>query len=188
MEVTVRGKHFEVPADIEDRARTKLGKLDHYLPALRDAMVEADVWHEPTKEPDQRYVVRAAVSGNGVHLRAEERASRLETAVDQAAHVLARQAQRHKERLYGRARNQASKASAETEGVAVADDREEGTLDKIAEVRHVSVKPMTVDEAVEQMGLTSEDHFLFLEDDGRQFALLQRRQDGDYTLIIPELS
>lgn len=187
MEVTVRGKHFEVPADIEDRARTKLGKLDHYLPALRDAMVEADVWHEPTKEPNQRYIVRATVSGNGVHLRAEERASRLETAVDQAAHVLARQAQRHKERLYGRARNQVAKAPAASEGVAAVDD-EEATLDKIAEVRHVSVKPMTVDEAVEQMGLVSDDYFLFLEDDGRQFALLQRRQDGDYILVIPEPS
>ena len=187
MEVTVRGKHFEVPADIEDRARTKLGKLDHYLPALRDALVEADVWHEPTKEPQQRFVVRVAVSGNGVHLRAEERASRLETAVDQAAHALARQAQRHKERLYGRSRNQAAKVPPATEGVAVADEKEP-TLDKIAEVRHISVKPMTVEEAVEQMGLTSEDYFLFLEDDGRQFALLQRRQDGDYTLVIPELS
>ena len=187
MEVRVRGKHFEVPADIEDRARAKLGKLDHYLPALRDAMVEADVWHEPTKEPDQRFVVHVAVSGNGVHLRAEERASRLETAVDQAAHALARQAQRHKERLYGRTRNQEVKAPPAPEGVAASDD-EEPTLDKIAEVRHVSVKPMTVDEAVEQMGLVSDDYFLFLEDDGRQFALLQRRQDGDYILVIPEPS
>jgi putative sigma-54 modulation protein len=187
MEVTVRGKHFEVPADIEDRARTKLGKLDHYLPALRGAVVEADVWHEATKEPNQRFVVHVAVSGNGVHLRAEERASRLETAVDQAAHALSRQAQRHKERLYGRGRNQAEKAPAATEGVATAEE-EEPTLDKIAEVRHVSVKPMTVEEAVEQIEVLGADYLLFLEDDGRQFALLQRRQDGDYILVIPELS
>jgi putative sigma-54 modulation protein len=184
MEVTVRGKHFEVPAAIEDRARTKLGRLDHYLPMLSEAVVEADVWHEPTKEPDQRFVVHVAVSGNGVHLRAEERASRLETALDQAAHALTRQAQRHKERLYGRSRNQHAKTQLAPEEAGGG----EPALDKVAEVRHVFVKPMTVDEAVDQMALTSEDYLLFLEDDGRQFALLQRGKDGYFTLVIPEPS
>jgi putative sigma-54 modulation protein len=187
MEVTVRGKHFEVPASIEERAQAKLGRLDHYLPMLTQATVEADVWHEPTKEPEKRYVVRAAVSANGVHLRAEERASRLEAAVDQAAHVLARQAQRHKERLYGRSRNNAGRPESAAQAVAEAAE-DESVLDKVAEVRHVSVKPMTVEEAVEQIGVMNGEYFLFLEDDGRQFALLLRRSDGDYTLVIPEPS
>jgi putative sigma-54 modulation protein len=65
---------------------------------------------------------------------------------------------------------------------------DESVLDKVAEVRHVSVKPMTVEEAVEQIGVMNGEYFLFLEDDGRQFALLLRRSDGDYTLVIPEPS
>ncbi len=189
MEVTVRGKHFEVPTLIEQRARRKLGRLDHYLPALQGAIVEADVWHEATKEPERRFVIHVTVSGNGVHLRAEGRAARLEVAVDQASQVLTRQARRHKERLYGRNRNSGLKAAPVPEAAAPPEDEAgEPALSKVGEVRHVAVKPMTVEEAVEQMEALGEEYLLFLEDAGRRFALLRRRRNGDYALIIPELS
>ena len=100
MEVTVRGKHVTVSDQVADRAKRKFAHLDHYLPLLRDAVVEVDLAHERTKEPDGRYVVHVSVSGNGIHLRAEEHAARPEIAIDSAARVLTEQARRHKERLY----------------------------------------------------------------------------------------
>ena len=192
VEVIVRGKHVEVPDQVTERARQKLGRLDHYLPLLRDAMVEVDVAQQRTKEPDQRYVVHVAVRGNGVHLRAEGRAARPEAAIDLAAHVLTEQARRHKQRLYGRSRTAAAKkATQERAEPAPPDDPEDDepdVLQKVGKIKRFPVKPMTTEEAVEQMELLGHNFFLFLDADVRQFALLYRRRAGDYGLIIPELS
>ena len=192
VEVTVRGKHVEVPDQVTERARQKLGRLDHYLPLLRDAIVEVDVAQERTKEPDRRYVVHVAVHGNGVHLRAEGRAARPETAIDLAAHVLIEQARRHKQRLYGRSRTtvpkEVARERAEPTSPPEPEDDEPEILQKIGKIKRFPVKPMTTEEAVEQMELLGHNFFLFLDADVRQFALLYRRRAGDYGLIIPELS
>ncbi len=192
MDVTVRGRHFEVPEHVAERARRKFGRLDRYLPLLRDAVVEVDVAQERTKEPDRRFVVRVVASGSGVHLRAEERAARPEAAVDLAAHVLTGQARRHKQRLYGRGRTGTSKEEtsqlAQPASSPEPEDEEPDPLTKVARVKRFPMKPMTMEEAVEQMELLGHDFFLFHDADAGQFALLYRRRAGDYGLIIPELS
>ena len=192
MDVTVRGKHVEVSEPVAERARRKLGRLDHYLPLLRDAVVEVDIAQERAKEPDRRYVVHVTVSGNGVHLRAEERAARPEEAIDRASHVLTEQARRYKQRLYERSRSPTrQEVGAEQVGspsVMEPADHESSLLDKVAKVKRFRMKPMTMEEAVEQMEALSHTFFLFLDADLGQLALLYRRGAGDYGLIIPELS
>jgi ribosomal subunit interface protein len=184
MQVIVRGKHFRVPEQIEERARTKLAKLSHYLPMLEDASVEVDLTHQKAKEPEQRYLVRVIVSGRGVHLQAEEHAAEPETAVDAAARVITRQAERHKERLYRRGRRGAKEVVAQpVEGEETA-----SRTDKVARVKRLAVKPMSASEAVEQMELLGHDFFLFHDAALERIALLYRRRAGDYGVIIPELS
>lgn len=192
MEITVRGKHIEVPEGVAERAKSKLSRLDHYLPLLSDATVEVDVAHERAKEPDGRYVVTVSVSGNGVHLRAEEHAAQPEAAIDRAVRVLSEQARRHKQRLYKRGRSQVPKqVTQELAAAAPPADLEADEQDlpeKVAEVRRYHVKPMTTAEAVEQMEALGHNFLLFLNADLEQFALLYRRSDGGYALVIPELS
>lgn len=191
MEITVRGKHFDVPDSVAERARRKLGRLDHYLPLLKDAVIEVDVAHQRAKEPYQRYVVRVLVNGSGVRLRAEERAAELEAAVDQAAHVVTNQARRHKERLYGRGRTKGKGSTRAVQASTVARSKGEemaGTNDKVARVKRFPVKPMTVDEAAEQMELLGHDFFVFHDADAGRFAVIYRRRAGDYGVIVPELS
>lgn len=190
MEITVRGKHYEVPEAVRERAHRKFERLAHYLPALEDATVEVHLGHEKAKEPDLRYTVHVAVSGHGVHLQAEEHAAKPEKAIDDAAHVLTRQARRQKQRLYRRRRARPPKAreGLPPEDVEDSSDAEPGELDKVTLVRHISVKPMTPEEALEQMELSGEEFFVFHDSDVDQFVLLYRRDGGDYGLIIPELS
>lgn len=189
MEVTVRGKQFDVPPKLEERARTKLGQLDHFLPLLRDAVVEVNMTHEKAKQPDQRYLVHVRISGNGVHLETEERAAQPEAAVDQAAHVLSRQARRHKGRLYDRGRNKTAKEVAAEPGPPPDPEEEVARAhERLSRVKRILVKPMTVGEAVEQMEALGHDFFVFHEEDREQFVVLYRRHAGDYGLIVPELS
>lgn len=190
MEVTVRGRHFDVPDHIEERARQKLGRLDHYLVLLKDAVVEVDLAHEKAKEPDRRFVLHATVNGRGVHLRAEARAARPEAAVDQVAHALVEQARRHKERLYGRGRSRESKIEAgeqpQPDAPSVQDEDEMRVRLQVAKVKRFPVKPMTGEEALEQMEALGHDFFVFRDAETEEFAVLYRREAGDYGLIVPE--
>ena len=188
MEVIVRGHHWDVPESVAEYARRKLGRLQHYLPLLEDGSAEIDLSHQKAKQPEQRYLARALANGGGVHLRAEEHAAQPQAAIDLAADALASQARRHKERLYSRNRSNAAKEQA-LEPLEPADlSDEEEVLDKVARVKRLELKPMTVEEAVEQMEMLGHAFFLFQDMDAGQYSLLYRRQAGDYGLIIAELS
>lgn len=185
MDIVVRGKHFDVPPPAEERARLKLGRLAQYLPLLEDASVEVDIAHEKAKQPGQRFVVHVMISAHGVHLQAEERAAKLELAVDQVAQALAQQARRHKDRLYDRGRSKAAKEPPEPKI-----EREEppGLLKHITKVKRFPIKPMTPAEALEQMEMLKHDFFLFRDAEADEFALVYRRKAGDYGLIVSEPS
>jgi putative sigma-54 modulation protein len=45
---------------------------------------------------------------------------------------------------------------------------------------------MSEEEAIEQMELLHHDFFLFFDADADTHALLYRRRDGDYGMIIPQ--
>ena len=192
VEITVRGKHLEIPETVEERVRLKFGRLEHYLPALQDATVEVHLAHEKAKDPDLRYLVHVSVSGHGVHLQAEERAAQMEQAIDRAAKVLRTQARRHKQRMYGRGRSgkPSVRIPARTRAAKrrAPEDAEAVEFDGVARVKRFPVKPMTTEEALEQMELSGHNFYIFQDADIDQFALLYRRKAGDIGLIIPELA
>ncbi len=185
VEITVRGKHFDVPESVQEHARRKLGKLDHYLPLLQDATVEVDIAHQRAKEPHERYLVRVLVSGRGVHLRAEEHAADIVPALDEAARAVVDQARKHKERLYRRARTRKAK---EPVAALPATDGETEPWERLARVKRFDVKPMTLREAVDEMELLQHSFFVYHDAEEGQLAVVYRRKAGDYGVIMPELS
>jgi putative sigma-54 modulation protein len=191
MEVVVRGKHITVPEQIKDHARTKFGKLDRYLPLLREADVEISR-EGGKKAAGQRYVVQVTVNSDGTYLRAEERARQPRAAIDQAADVMARQIRRHKQRLYGRSRSTLAKEIAIQKATPAVEEpleeEEDLVLGKVVKVKRFPMKPMTEEEALEQMELLGHTFFLFLNAATNRYALLYRRRDGQYGMIIPEAS
>lgn len=183
MDITIRGKHFDVPERVQERAREKFSRLQHYLPLLNEGVCEVDLAHEKAKEPDRRFVVHVSVSGHGVHLRVEAHATDPEAAIDHAAHVLNRQAQRHKDRLYRRSRGRAPMGVQPAPEATVPEGR-----DYIARVKHLALKPMTEEEAREQMEALGHDFFVFHHAEIEQITVLYRRHGKEYGLIIPEIS
>ena len=179
MEVLVRGQHYHVPKNVEERAREKLSRLDHYLPLLSDGICEVELLHENAKEPDRRFVVHVNMSAHGVHLHATGHAESPEAAIDHAAHVLTRQAQRKKDRLYNRGRQRQADATPEVAA--------EITVRSPARVKRFVMKPMTVAEATEQIEALGHDFYVFHHAGEEKVAVLYRRHAGGYGLILPEL-
>lgn len=180
VEIIVRGKHFEVPESVEQRALRKLSKLDHYLPLLQDATVEVDIAHEHAKEPARRYSVRVLVSGGGVHLRSEEHGADIGPALDEAARAVVDQARRHKERLYSRNHGRGAKDFAPPVVV------ERG--EHLSKIKRFRLKPMTLQDAVEEMELLGHSFYVYFDADEDQIAVAYRRKAGDVGVILAELS
>jgi putative sigma-54 modulation protein len=57
---------------------------------------------------------------------------------------------------------------------------------RVVRVKRFHLKPMTEAEAIEQMEALSHNFFLFRDADRDEVALLYRRQDDDYGLILQE--
>lgn len=179
MELRVTGKNVEISEEVRQYLEKKLGKLAHHLPNITETTVE--ITREKAKEPGQRYVVQVTVNSRGTLLRGEVRASALAAAIDSVAQVLDRRIERFKGQRYERGRRAAERYG---EAEAIAPEASPSPL-RIVKSKHFEVKPMSVDEAIEQMELLGHDFFLFMNIDANQFNVIYRRRDDSYGLIEP---
>jgi putative sigma-54 modulation protein len=194
MELTFRSRRVTITDSLRKYTNRKLSRLERYLPLVDEAVVELK---QEGGENARRYVVQLTVNCDGTYLRAEERGARLLPAIDAAADVLSRQARRYKEKVYHsdkhvKARQAAlvgKAAEPEPEGTEEEPEEEGETeivLGRVVRVKRFPVKPMSEEEAIEQMELLHHDFFLFFDADAGTYALLYRRREGDYGMIIPE--
>jgi putative sigma-54 modulation protein len=190
MDVIFRGQHLTIEDSFRKYAAEHLQKLARHLPLADHAIV--DVRRE-AKGDEGRYVVQVTVSANGTFLRAEERSFDMMAAIDATADALDRQAIRFKERRVLRSERRVDKEHRLPGGVAP-DNEEEAPLpagteivgEKVVRLKRFSLKPMTEAEAIEQMELLGHNFFWFHDADRDDLALLYRRRDGDYGMILRE--
>jgi len=180
MDLQVTGTNMEITPAMRQYIERKLGKLDRHLPKIIESKIE--VSEEKTKSPRQHYLVRVTIDGGGAVFHGEERGEDLFRAVDRVATIMTRQLEHHKGKLYEKGRGNSLARSEFSPGEEMTEP-----AGKVVKVKRFTIKPMSVDEAVEQMELLRHDFFLFFNADVEEFRLVYRRADGDYGLIEPEL-
>jgi putative sigma-54 modulation protein len=171
--------NVEVSETLEAYVEKKIGKLGRYLPIINEGKVE--ISHEGAKLPEQRFSVQVTLDSKGVLIRAQEKSKDIRTAVDKVVDVLSKRIERYKGKLYDKGRG----TSFARQG-AVIEAEEIESSKRVVKSKHFLVKPMPVDEAINQMELLGHDFFLFIDADTERLSLLYCREDGDYGLIEPE--
>jgi putative sigma-54 modulation protein len=58
---------------------------------------------------------------------------------------------------------------------------------RVVRTKTLSIKPMSVEEAVMQLDLLNNDFFIFSNASNQNVSVIYRRKDGDYGLIEPEV-
>ena len=180
MELQVVAKNnMEVPENVKAYVEKKVGKLGRYLPTLDGGKVE--ISRESAKLPEQRFTVQVTLESRGTLIRAQEKSKDMHTAIDKVVDVLSKRIERYKGKLYDKNRG----TSLARQGAAI--EEEEAEVPKrVVKTKHFLVKPMPVDEAINQMELLGHNFFLFLDADTERLNLVYRRDDGNYGLIEPE--
>ncbi|MEW6280487.1 MAG: ribosome-associated translation inhibitor RaiA [Candidatus Eremiobacterota bacterium] len=178
MQITVKGKNFEVTEALRNYAEDRVHKVVRYFAG---ELISADVtmtternWH----------IVEVTVHGNGFDMRGEERTKDMYNSVDRVIDKLERQLKKQK----GKEKNY--RPSGE---VAEAVQRTSSRPDKHAEyaprIEHTYrfvASPMTVEEAIKELEAHGHQFFTFLNSFNSRINVVYKRERG-YGLIDPRV-
>ena len=169
-------KKVKLPGNVHAYAEKKVMKLARYFEEDAQALVVFSV-------EKNRNNVELTVRGAGTWFRAHESTSDMFASIDAAVGTIEGQIRKNKTRLARRLRQDAFSRSVEETSFA---SEEPESMD-IVRVKKFRFAPMTREEAVLQMNLLNHNFFAFRdEDNGGAFAVVYRRNDGDYGLLEDE--
>lgn len=196
MALQVRANGTRVTQGMRDYAVQKIGKIEPLFGPITDCQLELRTIKQRTGDITVAQVTLR--SGKRI-LRAEERATEPSKALDQALEKLLRQARKSHDRKSDKNRRIPTSEAVDhlatmpelrageppaTDG-ELPDEDDERELGEVVRTKRFSVKPMTVEEAIDQMELLGHDFFLFHNADEDQLNVLYRRREGTYGLLAP---
>lgn len=180
MKFTFTDKKVNLPKSLHNYAEKKVGKLDRYFKNEAEANLVFSVEKDRNK-------VELTIRSGGTILRVAESTSDMFASVDAAVTSMERQLRKHKTRLEKRLRQGAFERAVEAEVSTFAPEEPEEGEYRIVRSKTFPLKPMTRDEAILQMNLVGHGFFAFRDEEaGGAFAVVYRRNDGDYGLIEDE--
>ncbi len=183
MLIQIKGKNLEVTDALRSYVEKKLNKLEKYFQNIKEASVALSV---------QRgmHMVEVQLEGDGVLLRGEERrGTDMYGSIDQVVEKLEIRVKKFKSRHYARTteegprEKEAIKGRAMTEAFGPETEAEE--MPQIVRTKRFAMKPMTPDEAAQQMELLHHDFFVFRNSESEDVNVVYKREDGNYGLIEP---
>jgi ribosomal subunit interface protein len=189
MQLTLRTKNRKLSNQEEELIRKKIDRLRH-LDQVSEG--EVIVSHERSKRGDLQ-TVQLTLNARGALLRAEESDAELNTALDAALAKIDTRLERYKGR---RARRRNSSSVRTTvpvvldgaEAAPEEDEADDELARPVVRTKRFTVQPMTKEEAVEQMELLGHSFFIYWDADDKLYAVVYRRQSGDYGVLQPELA
>lgn len=177
MTIEYTGRQTEVSQRIRDFAEKKLRKLQKVLPGIISI-------HVILTSDKHRQIAEVSVHSRALDLTATEETGDLTTSLGTVIDKLTRQAQRHMGKLKERKRRGPSRSTALWSGVLAAAPLSEGP--RVIRSRRFVVKPMTVDEAVLEVGSNDDGFLVFRDAATEKVNVLYKRKDGNLGLIEPE--
>jgi putative sigma-54 modulation protein len=119
-------------------------------------------------------------------LRAEERSNDMFAAIDAVVDKLYRQINRYRGKNQRKWRQSGNGEEFMGEPLPVV-NMEEPVEAEIVRTKQFSLKPMTAEEAIDQLELLGHDFFVFFNADSAAVNVLYRRHDNNYGLLQPAL-
>ncbi len=190
MDLQIRTHGTKVSDGLRQFIDRRMAKLDR----IAEHVVEASLELRTEELRKGREVTTAQLTlRTGRHvLRAEERDAEAAKAIDAAIDTLIAQVRRYSDKRADRKRrsqrfqSDGIIASPETALTASADARtDDDDTSPIVRTKRFQMKPMVVEEAIDQMELIGHEFFLFQNADEDQLNVLYRRRDGTFGLLAP---
>ena len=158
--------------DLRAYAQKKIGKLDKLFRSESTAYVTFTVERN-------RNIAEVTLNSGGMFFRVTESTNSMYVSIDNAVDALTRQVRKYKTRLDKRIHETVLE-----DFLPAAPAEEPAEEFHVKRTKRFSIKPMSVDEAILQMNLLGHNFFAFRDEDAEgAFAVVYRRNDGDYGVI-----
>jgi putative sigma-54 modulation protein len=184
MEILIQAKKSAADPQIKAYAQAKLEKLARHFDHILEARMELGTEKNKSLETMKVAELTVHVTGRtGKILKAAQSAAHMNEAVDLVIDKMDRQIRQHKEKLkdHRRAKPVATIAQPGAPAPVV---RPNG----VARIKRFKMKPMSEDQARQEMDGLGHAFFLFLNEDSQELNLLYRRNDGSFGLVEADLS
>jgi putative sigma-54 modulation protein len=194
MRITVTFRHMEATDALRQHAEKRLRRIAKYVHRAVDAHVILSV-------VKRRHVAEIVLNADRTTLTAKEETGDLYSAIDLAADKIEQRARKHTEKLKSHKLSAPSRRARESApppappehngpGLRVdvirADSFGRRNGPEVIHTKRLPVKPMSVEEAVMQMDLMSNEFLVFRNAATASLSVVYRRKDGHYGLIEPE--
>lgn len=179
MRLVLTGRHVDITPSLRKLVDRKLAKLDRMF---GDTLVSAQV--VLTREKYRR-VAELIVHTRGDHmLHGEADSVAWEPSLTAALEKIVQQGKRIKGKWRERRRRTTLVTPAADRGVA--SEARERVSPRIVRTPRYAVKPMTIEEAAEEVGAVRDGFLVFRNAVTDSINVLYRRRNGDFGLIEPE--
>ena len=172
MKISIYGKQMNVRESLKGVVDKKLSKFDKFFGEDTEAFVTCKV-------RNRAKIIEITINYCGVTYRCEDESETFITALDRAVEGLERQIRKNKTRVEKNLQKGAFVIGDDDD-----DEYEEESNFRIR-TKVFDIKPMTPEEAILQMNLIGHSFFMFTDADSGKCAVVYKRSDGDYGLILP---
>jgi ribosome hibernation promoting factor len=185
MEILIQAKKNAADPRIKAYAQAKLEKLTRHFDHILEARMELTTERNKSLEDVKVAGLTVHVTGRtGNILKAVQSAEHMNEAVDLVIDKMDRQIRQHKEKLKDHRRAKPVAEAAEATTAPTAPVRPNG----VAKIKRFKMKPISDEQARDQMEELGHAFFLFLNEDTQELNLLYRRNDGTLGLVEADLS
>lgn len=174
MKLTITGKNMVITEAMREHIEKRLARLQKYF------WDDVEVQVRLALEKGAQNIVEITIFIGSTILRAEETSNDMYVSADKAIDKVVSQLRKHHKKFADRLRPAEVPAAEE---VAVEAEEEPRTL---VRVKRFAVKPMSAEDAIEQMELLGHSFFIYIDDQTNVTSVVYRRNDGNYGLLVPE--
>ncbi len=183
MQIAVTFRHMETSDPLRAYVEEKLDRVKKYIDEPIDAQAVLSV------EKKIRHKAEVSLVAKGITIKGSEETNDMYAAVDAVVDKIERQLKRYKEKIKNHKPAGGGRERQVQKSVYAAESIDEGGGEPVIIRSHsFQVKPMSVEEAVMQMDLLHKEFLVFTDDESEEINVVYRRKDGNYGLIIPQVS
>lgn len=179
MKIEIVGRNYNVSDHLRDVTEQKLAKLDKYF---ADDQTYAKVSFK--KEAANSQTTEVMLEYAGKFVRATATSDNFFDNLDKVLPKLEGQIRKHRTRFDKSSKNAAYREVTMYDMAAAYENKQAGNVVK---EKKFKLKPMTVNEAMEEMELLGHSFYVFLEAKSNTIQVLYQRNDGDLGLIEPTI-
>jgi putative sigma-54 modulation protein len=170
MNIIVNGRHLEITPALRNYSVEKISKFEKFLSNISEAIVTLSV-------EKYRHKAEVMLKVNGSMIQAESVTGEVYSAIDEVVEKLEKQVVKYKEK-------QLTHRKIDKKTVAGAPEMGERRK-AIIKYKKFEMKPMSPEEAVDQMELIDKDFYVFVNQQSGHINVVYRRGDDNYGLIEP---